>query len=181
MGTRNVRTSLYKMYGNNTITTDYNTTTPAQIDITNGPTIGLPVLKAGSMRSGDKLKIKLNAAMTTSAGSNSVFYVYIGTSLINRKLQTSFSFPNTSTSFTFSNIIFELDCIIFGTTLSFDTIALATLNKSNLNSRITQGTATPASQDVFTTNDNFIYIFASVSTVIGVAGITLLGYSIEHM
>ena len=180
MGTRNVRTSLYKIYGNNSIILSFNTVIPVQIDVTNGPTIGLPVLKAGSMRSGDKLNIRLNTALTTSAAGNMEVYVYMGTSLINKKLQTVFSLPNVSTSNTLSSFIFELDCIVTGTTMFFDDTALLTVNRSNLTSRIIPGTATAVGQEVFTTNDNFIYIFAGVSIVINGASISVHGETIEH-
>lgn len=180
MGTRNVRTSLYKSYGNNTLVTDFNSLIPVSIDSINGPSIGIPVLVANTMKSGDKIKITLNCSLSTSAGGDMNIAVYMGTTYGTRKLQTAFIIPNTSTSSTTSIIEIELDCFIVNTVMKFDKVALLTMSKSNVSPRMVLGSITTIINELNPTQDNYIYIFGSVSTIVGIATINILGETIEH-
>lgn len=180
MGTRNVRTSLYKAFGNNTLTNDFNSLIPVPIDSKNGPSIGSAVLIANTMNTGDKLKITLNCSLSTSAVGDMNIYVYMGTNYANRKLQTSFITPNTSTSLTTSIIDIELDCIIVNSVMTFDKVALMSITKSNTATRMIIGFSTSVVNQINPTQDNYIYIFGSVSSIIGIATIQILGETIEH-
>lgn len=180
MGTRNVRTSLYKSFGNNTLSNDFNSLIPVSIDSVNGPTIGIPVLVANTMNTGDKIKITLNCSLSTSAGGDMNIGVYMGTTYSARKLQTAFIIPNTSTSLTTSIIEIELDSIVVNSVMTFDRVALLTMSKSNVSPRMIIGSSTNVINQINPTQDNYIYIFGSVSNIIGIATITILGQTIEH-
>ena len=181
MGTRNVRTSLYKSFGNNTLINDFNSLTPVPIDSINGPTIGIPVLIANTMNTGDKIKITMNTSLSTSAGGNMTWYVYMGTTYANRKLQTSFLMPNSTTNDTITIVEIELDTIIVNDVMKFDKVALMSIIKSNnVAPRMILGSSTTVINQISPLVDNYIYVFASVSTILGEANILILGETIEH-
>ena len=172
--TRNVRSTLFKYYGPNTVTTNLNTITPVPISISNGLLTGSKSFNAGDIVSGDKLCFTLTGLLTTAGGGNMNIYVYGG--LTGSLVQTtSFTLPNIVLNNEIVKMTIECDCIVTGSNLTINNVAFCSFIR-NINSTVnivgTIGSSIPAS------GSPIFEIYASHS-ILQTSSFKLLTYSME--
>ena len=173
--TRNVRTTLFKYYGANTLAaTSLNTTTPVLITTSNGPSTGSKGWTSGEIESGDKLCLILTGILTTGTNGNMNIFVYGGSegSLVQA---TSFTTANITINNELVRIKIELDVIVTGENFTINNVAFCSLNRyinSTINMVGTIGSPIPL------TGSPTFEIYASHS-VLQASTFKLLTYSME--
>ena len=174
--TRNVRTTLFKNYGSNTLAaTSLNTISPVLITTSNGPSTGSKAWDSLDIESGDKLCLTLTGILTTGTNGSMNIFVYVGVagSLFQA---TTFTTPN---NITINNEIvtikIELDVIVGGGNFTINNVAFCSLNRyinSTINMIGTIGASIPL------TGSPIFEIYAS-HTVLQASTFKLVTYSME--
>ena len=172
--TRNVRTTLFKNYGSNTLAaTSLNTITPVLITTSNGPSTGSKGWTSGEIDSGDKLCLTLTGLLTTGTGGNMNIFVYGGMegALVQA---TSFTTTNISLTNELVKITIDMDIIVTGANFTINNVAFCSLIRTNVYKNMvgTIGSSIPL------TGAPTFEIYAS-HTVLQTSTFKLLTYSIE--
>jgi hypothetical protein len=174
--TRNVRTTLFKNYGANTLaSTSLNTLTPVLITTSNGPSTGSKAwTNAADLVSGDKLCLTLTGILTTGTGGSMNIFVYggIAGSLVQA---TTFTTTNITINNELVKLTIDMDVIVTPGFFTINNIAFCSFirnSNSTINMVGTIGSSIPLN------GSPTFEIYASHS-ILQASTFKLLTYSIE--
>jgi len=127
---RNVRTSLFKYYGPQSLITALNTINPTLISTSNGAFVGSKIQDTSHLNSGDKLCFTLTGLLTTAGGGSMNIYVYAGVagSLVQ---VTSFTKTNITLNNELVKITIDCDIIKSPGANSLSNVAFCTLHRND--------------------------------------------------
>ena len=173
--TRNVRTSLFKFYGNNNYTSTLSTV-PVFISTANSQSMGANSAYADYLRSGDKLCFTLTGLLTTATTGNLNIIVKAGG--FNNLVQAcSFTISNVVMNADIVKIIIDCDVIKNVATglVTLDTSAFCTVIRNNLVTHIVSTTG-----NIIGLSVNYYLEIWAYHSVAQASSFKLIGYSIEQ-